>query len=305
VLPHVATIAKAFNAQVNLLQILERPPTSDLSPYMDPLDWQIKKIEAESYLNTVKARLEKSRVPVQTTLLECRAAEQIIEFAQNGPTDLVVLSSHGRHGLSSWKISSVGQQILQRMPISILLIRASQPEDAHADPVRYQRLFVPLDGSRRAEAALPIALTLAQAHDAELLLTQIVNAPELARRMPLTSEDAELVKRLIERNQEEGTNYLAQIRTELPGKTQTRLRVSQNVMGALQDVVRQEQVDLVILSAHGYSGEVKWPYGGVTSRFITDGTTPLLIFQDMPRDGVEPTSGAIAGNSHSYKSVSN
>ena len=46
----------------------------------------------------------------------------------------------------------------------------------------------------------------------------------------------------------------------------------------------QEQIDLVVMSAHGYSGEAERPYGGLTGRFITEGKLPLLIVQDQPQE---------------------
>ena len=54
-------------------------------------------------------------------------------------------------------------------------------------------------------------------------------------------------------------------------------------------MVAQEHVDLVLLSAHGYSGGTKWPYGSITLNFIAYGTSPLLIVQDLSRDQMQRT----------------
>jgi len=66
-------------------------------PKADPLDWYLKKTEAETYLSCVKARLEKSHLLVKTVLLEGRATEQIVELARRSKADLLILSSHGGH----------------------------------------------------------------------------------------------------------------------------------------------------------------------------------------------------------------
>jgi len=170
---------------------------------------------------------------------------------------------------------------------STLIIRTSVPVPALTDELRYQRLLIPLDGSQRAGAALTMAAALGEAYAAELLLVHVVSKPEMPRHMPLSQEDAALVNRFIERNQEEGQKYLEQTQTRLPAHTQTRLLISDNVAATLQSVSEQEQIDLLILSAHGYSGEARWPYGSVTNRFITNGTTPLLIVQDLQWDSPE------------------
>ena len=284
VLPHAVSIAKAFNAQITLLSILEQPMESLGRPKADPLDWYLQKTEANTYLDVVKKRLENNHVSVKTLLLEGRALEQVIETAQTNNVDLLVLSSHGSHHANGWSVSGIVQQIVQRTRTSTLIIPASDANPAQMGDLLYRRLLVPLDGSRRAGYAVPFATALVQAHHAELMLVHVVSKPEMARHMPLTQEDAELISRFVERNQEEGNQYLEQLRSHLPVDVQTRLLVSDNVAATLQSFSEQEQIDLLILSAHGYSGEAKWPYGSVTNRFITDGTIPLLIVQDLPQD---------------------
>src|ERR1041385_7689713 len=142
-IPHAATIAKAFDAEVTLLNVLEQPSASLRMPRADPLDWYHKKSEAETYLSAMKARLEKSHLSVKTVLLEGRATEQIVEMAHKGNVDLVILSSRGGYDANGWAMSSILQQILQQIGTSALIIRtnastALQPADLH-----YQRLLVP------------------------------------------------------------------------------------------------------------------------------------------------------------------
>jgi nucleotide-binding universal stress UspA family protein len=296
VLPHAIAIAKAFGAQITLVHVLEQPSASLRLPKADPLDWYLKKSAANQYLSAVKAHLEASNLSVQIILLEGRAAEQIVELAHANKVDLLILSGYGETGVNGGSesgISNIVQQILQRLRTSTLIIRTNQPTSVQTDDFRYRRLLVPLDGSQRAGAVLTMANALARAHEAELLLVHIVSKPEMARHMPLSREDTELATRLIERNQDAGSKYLELMLPHLPANTRTRLLVSDNIAATLQSVSEQEQIDLLILSAHGYSGEVKWSYGSVTNRFITDGTTPLLIVQDLPKEASQAAHSGI------------
>ena len=59
-----------------------------------------------------------------------------------------------------------------------------------------------------------------------------------------------------------------------------RVMVSEHV-STLHELASQENVDLVLAGAHGYSRQSRWPFGSVVSSFITYGTTPLLIVQDV------------------------
>jgi len=296
VLPHVVAIAKALDSEVTLLNVLEQPSESLRMPKADPLDWYLKKTEAEAYLNTVKARLEKSDVSVKTKLIEGRATEQIVDYAYSSNADLVILSNCGEQDANRWSMSSIVHQIIQRIWTSTLIIRTGKPQVTQTDNLQYHRLMVPLDGSQRAGATLPIATALAQAHQAELLLVHVVSKPEMPRHMPFTQEESDLINRFVERNQEEGAKYLEQLESHLPTDVQTHLLISDNVAATLQNFSEQEQIDLLILSAHGYSGEARWSYGAITSRFISDGTIPLLIIQDLPHEPPEPVNDVARGD---------
>jgi nucleotide-binding universal stress UspA family protein len=107
----------------------------------------------------------------------------------------------------------------------------------------------------------------------------------MARQMPPAREDIDLSNRVVARNREEAGHYLEQVksRSYLQGiDVQTHLITSDHTAAALYQVVEQEQIDLVTLSAHGYSGKHQWPYGSVVNNFILYGKVSLLIAQDLP-----------------------
>jgi nucleotide-binding universal stress UspA family protein len=71
-------------------------------------------------------------------------------------------------------------------------------------------------------------------------------------------------------------------RSYLEGITvQTHLMTSDHTAATLHQVVEREHIDMVALSAHGYSGKHQWPYGSVVNNFILYGKVSLLIVQDL------------------------
>ncbi len=294
VMPHAVALAQAFGARVTLLRVLERVQTADQARSVDPLGWHIRKAEAGSYLDGLVARLQKVGLRTEKALLEGRAAERIIGFARDQNVSLIILSSHGRSGLSGWNISGIVQKIILRACMPTMIVRAYQPMTSDLAGLRYRRLLVPLDCSQRAEYALPLATTLARFHDSQLLLAHVVCRPEMVRRVPPTQEEIELANHLTERNRLEASRCLEQLQARLASDVQIHLLVSDNAAATLHELVKQEDVDLVVLSAHGYSGGTKWPYGSVALNFIAYGTTPLLIVQDLPQDELESTQAEIA-----------
>jgi len=288
VLPHVLAIACSFDAEITLLRMLEKNQAGASAPLFDLLNWQINKTKAALYLEKTKMRFQESGLQVRMTVLEGLVAEGITEYAQTQGMKLIILSSHGRNGLTQWGISSITQKIILSAQTSLLIVRAHQYGDYSAElsaaPL-YQRILVPLDGSQRAENVLPIITQLAQFHKSQIHLAQVVQAPEMARQMPPAREDIDLSNQIVARNREEAERYLEQVksRSVLEGiAVQTHLITSDNAAVALHQLEEQEQIDIVALNAHGYSGNRQWPYGSMVNHFILYGKVSLLIVQDLP-----------------------
>lgn len=148
---------------------------------------------------------------------------------------------------------------------------------------RYGRILTALDGSKRAECVFPWVRRMAERHEAAVILAHVVVEPALPRLTPPSQEDMELSRRLIERNRHEATAYLQDAKNRLGVAADVRVLQGSKAAVLLHDLVEEEGVDLVVLSAHGYGGESRWPFGDVATSFIDYGGTPLLIVQDMER----------------------
>jgi nucleotide-binding universal stress UspA family protein len=288
VLPHVVAITRSFDAEITLLRMLEKNQAGVSAQMFDLLNWQINKTKSALYLEKTKARLQDLGLRARTAVIEGLVAEGIIEYAQSQGMKLIVLSSHGRNGLTQWGISSITQKIILSAQTSLLIVRAHQygvyADELSAAPL-YQRILVPLDGSQRAENVLPIITQLAHYHNSQVHLAHVVKTPEMARQMPPAPEDVDLTTRVVERNREEAANYLEQLRSRsyLEGiDVHAHLITSDHAAVALHQLEEQEQIDIVVLNAHGYSGIHQWPYGSMVNNFILYGKVPLLIVQDQP-----------------------
>jgi nucleotide-binding universal stress UspA family protein len=98
----------------------------------------------------------------------------------------------------------------------------------------------------------------------------------------LTAQEVHLAEQIVESNRVEATHYLGQVAARLPGEVRTRLLVNDNISLTIHRVAEEEAVDLIVLSAHGYTGEPQWPYGSVTNSLIAYSTRPVLVVQDLP-----------------------
>ena len=298
VLPHVVAFASAFGSRVTLLHAHARGSDDRGTLFVDPMAWQIDQLQSESYLARTASRLGELGIEAESVVAEGVAAECVIEYANHHAVDLIVLSSHGKSGLSGWNVSSVVQKIMLRAYRSILIVRAYAQAETLSHRHMYQRVLVPLDGSQRAECAMPVAVSLAAAYDAELILSHVVRWPEMPRRTHLTEKEIELANQLIESNRQEISAYLQTLKAQLCLDAQTQVLVGRDVALTLHELVDGQGTDLIILSAHGYSGASRWPYGSVATNLISYGNTPLLMVQDLSRQDVRPSQAELATQEH-------
>jgi nucleotide-binding universal stress UspA family protein len=293
VLSHAITLAQVFETRLTLLRVVEHDQTTGLKRIIDPLQWQIRKVEAEAYLDKLVAQLNRLGLQAEKAILEGLPQERIVEFTRDRGIDMIIISTHGQSGLSGWNVSSVVQKVILHAHVPMMIVRAHASPATDIAQMSYQRVLVPLDGSQRAECALPLAKKLANFHNSPLLLVHAVVKPEIPRHTPFSEEERQLIDRLTKLNQTRAGEYLKQLRAQLWPDVETRVIVGDALAAMLQDVVVQENADLVVLSAHGYTGETRWPYGSVALNFIAYGTTPLLIVQDLSPEEMERALGRL------------
>ncbi|HEX7734620.1 MAG TPA: universal stress protein [Ktedonobacteraceae bacterium] len=145
----------------------------------------------------------------------------------------------------------------------------------------FKRILVPLDGSTRAEQALPIAAHLAQASEGTILLLHVVNTTQEAMAYgfggafipPGTIEDILL----------EGQTYLARLiqRTHLTGMAAVEKQVvSGNPSEKILQVAQEQSVDLIVMASHGYTGFIQWLLGSVAEKVAHHAPAPVLIMRE-------------------------
>jgi len=300
VLPWAVAVAKAFGARMTLLRVLERPTISSAtSHHHDAVDWEMRRAEAQSQLSRIDRDLKGRGITSAIVLTEGRPAEQIINVARAQHVDLVVLSSHGEGGLTAWALSSTAVMVVARTHASLLVVPAHGAAGQQTGELRLRRILLPLDCSPRAECVLPLATALALAHDAELILAHVVTEPELPRRLPPSAEDVAVASQLTQRNRLEGERYLGALRERLAGqhvRASTRLVVSSRRAPAISAMAEEADVGLVMVSAHGHTGDARDRYGNVAARLLEQTTRPLIVLQDLgPRH--EPTPAEEAARS--------
>ena len=76
------------------------------------------------YLTGVREKLAKHKFKTRLEVPEGNPAEELIKYASRNSIDLIVMSTHGRTGVSKWAFGSIAEKVLKGADSPILLIRA-------------------------------------------------------------------------------------------------------------------------------------------------------------------------------------
>lgn len=95
--------------------------------------------QAEAYVEEIAARLRQDGLDVQTQIVDdASPADAILDTVQSLKVDLIVMSTHGRSGVSRWLLGSVADRVVHHSLVPVLLVRPVPPEGTereHATPI--------------------------------------------------------------------------------------------------------------------------------------------------------------------------
>jgi nucleotide-binding universal stress UspA family protein len=83
-----------------------------------------KEEQAERYLDKIANELETRGIKARIEVLLGNPAEEIINFIERSDADVIVMSSHGRSGISRWTHGSVADRVFRGSRIPVLMVRA-------------------------------------------------------------------------------------------------------------------------------------------------------------------------------------
>ncbi len=149
----------------------------------------------------------------------------------------------------------------------------------------FQRILVPLDGSKRAEQALPVAARIARACGGSVVLLRAVTIPiKYGPYMyeSIVSQSPIFLQQVLDLETEKSKQYLADVaRSEdlMDLKTET-ITLTGEAAPTILDVAREQHIDLIVMSSHGHTGFRRWVLGSVAQRVARHSPVPVLVLRD-------------------------
>jgi nucleotide-binding universal stress UspA family protein len=204
----------------------------------------------------------------------------ILDAARHTCADLIVLMPHGRHGLDALMHPSVTAKLLASATAPLLIWPQRLPGTCAQDVLRLPDAMVilPLDGSERAERALPYAGDVANTFGRTLLVARVI--PDVTPLLPAVAEGAFVTPEVLQAKQEAARHYLTTVRERYALETGAPIQ-SMLLSGApahrILDLAEAHPGSVIVMSTHGRSPLARAALGSVTRETIQDTTTPILV----------------------------
>ena len=151
----------------------------------------------------------------------------------------------------------------------------------------YERILVPLDGSKVGETAIPhvedLALKLLPGTEVEVTLLQVISELTYdfidqsdAAQLPYNEDDLKKIESMSQK-------YLETIAVGLRNKG-IKVNTVVTVGHAAEEIIKiahQTNSDLIAMSTHGRSGLGRWALGSITDKVLHESNIPVLTVRSI------------------------
>jgi nucleotide-binding universal stress UspA family protein len=142
----------------------------------------------------------------------------------------------------------------------------------------YDRIIVPLDGSKLAESALPEAEKLARLTGAELLLVRVVDYSSRDRLGDFgLLYEYEAMTKALEEERELATAYLADVSARVEAENVAISTTLVDGIAAQAIVGIAKPGDLIVMATHGRTGMRRWFIGSIAEDVLRHSPVPVLL----------------------------
>jgi nucleotide-binding universal stress UspA family protein len=239
----------------------------------------------EAYLREesreLDSRLAGSTATLQTRVVYGKPSEQILHYALEEKIDIVFMSSHGRSGIMPWSLGSTVDKVFKSTSVPLVVVRTREKPSKIK---LFSRILVPLDGSEKSAAALPLLKELAGILPLEIFTIRVIEAGRHVRTIG-GLDYVQFLERDINDTKGKVKRSLESLFTD-PAFTNTRVTCEVRKGDPAQEILKyadETECTLIMMTSHGHHGIETWALGSVTSKIVAVARQSILLVPSFVR----------------------
>jgi nucleotide-binding universal stress UspA family protein len=256
--------------------------------------------QEEEYLRSIANRcMERAGLAVRTELLAGVPANALGTYAYEMDVGLIVMTTHGRGGISRAWVGSVADALVRRSRVPVLLLRPPARPDPHQE-LRARHLLIPIDGSQLSERVIEPAVALGMTCGARYTLLRVALPIPLVPVRPATVASRQ--QDMIERERLQALEQLEAAARPLRARgldVQTIVVHDPSPATAILEFAADNAVDMIALATRGRGGWSRVALGSVADKVMRGALLPVMLFRPPVPEQAEPQkaqAGLLAGD---------
>lgn len=275
-----ADVARRMKARVRLVGV-HTPATREPSAFTPEAAADAGMLDArcrgllQDHLASRQARLRGLGLQVEISLREGRTAVEVASEADG--VELVVLSSHGRGGVSRLWLGSVTDALVRQLTTPVLVIRPPAEGEPGVVSGAFERVLIALDGAPEAEAVIDTALAVAGSEGVTHTVLRV--ATPLHPLLMAAATKAEAARDTAEQL-DVATKYLDGVVARLAARAVTVQPVVVAGPDPAREILRvadEHRADLLVLATRGGGMLMRILIGSVADKVLRAARVPVLL----------------------------
>ena len=281
-LPTAVTLGRRSDATLDLVHVHEPLVPASGAPTLDTrFESDTERQQLERAIHLADLLTLQDGIKAKATCLHGEVAAALQAYIAERGADLVVMTTHGRGGLSRAWLGSVADELARHSPVPLLLIRPDAECAPGSREPLFRQILVPLDGSPRSEDVLTHAASLGTPGDTEYHLLTVVAPGTESGLLPdlIAVRSRDLAGQLAEERARAEANLarLAESLREIGAHVETHTTVHGQAAIAILDFIRERAIDLVVLSTHVRSVSERFRMGSIADKVLRGAEVPVLL----------------------------
>lgn len=271
VLNHAGEIADWAGATIHVLYVADT--NRDSVTIVDGRAKDALVQQGEEIVEEAEEMLRALGVDYESDVVQGNPAPTIVDYAERYDHDLIVMSTHGREGLSRYLIGSVAEKVVRLSSVPVLTARM-KPDEQFEFP--YENILIPVDGSTSAVNAAHHGFSLAAALDATVHLLSVVDDTSLGPdvRSTISGQEREQVAAKIlddlvsEIETHDGVNIVRQIEHGAP-------------LSGIINCIESNDIHVVVMGTTGRHGTDRILLGNVAEKTVRSAPVPVITVREV------------------------
>jgi nucleotide-binding universal stress UspA family protein len=275
-LDYALALAQKHGAALHMLHavVLHADDPNDPAhhfPDAEEIRVRLEEIAEDRMANQLRALRAEEIDVVRAQRRGISTAPVILEYAEEIDADVIVMSTHGRRGLSHVLLGSVTEEVVRMSSCPVLTIRGGT---GAAAPALVEHVLVPVDFSPHSEVAARHAREICRAYGARMHLLHVFEQPVTPEVYigggPATAPDFSLLESSLR-------EALLAVATRAGTDIESEIHVREgSAVGGILDTAKEIPADLIVIATHGLGGLTHVLLGSVTEKVVRRADRPVL-----------------------------